>query len=105
MSEHFLIVCAHSKLSAQQPIQKHRHCLHANQDGEYFSGRRYGVKSWDYPQISLAPLILVVILDPEKGSKHFFEKYSFLVVCPPKPNFGPKLESISYLINYKVINS
>ena len=45
------------------------------------------------------------LLDPEKGSKHCFEKYSFLVVCSPKTNYGPKLPITSYLINYKVINS
>ena len=38
----------------------------------YYRGRRYGVKLRDYPQVSLTPLFLVVILDPEKSSTHFF---------------------------------
>ena len=48
------------------------------------------MKLWDFPQISLAPVSLVAILDPEKGSGHFFEKHLFLVVCPPKTQFWPK---------------
>jgi len=39
--EHFLIVCARSELSAQQPIQKRRHFSRTNQDGEYFWTRKW----------------------------------------------------------------
>ena len=47
-------------------------------------GRGYGVKKWDYLQITLVPLFLGVIYDPEKGSKRFLEKFPFLAVCRPK---------------------
>ena len=64
----------------------------------YGMGRQYRGKLWDYPQITHAPLFLSIIVDPEKGSNIFLEKYTFLVVCH-------KLPKISYAMNYKVINS
>ena len=70
-----------------------------------YRGRRYGVKLWEYPQISLAPLLLVVILDLEIGSKRFLKNIHFWWFAHLKPNIGGKLPIIRYLINYKVIYS
>ena len=65
-------------------------CSTSNSKKLYSRGRGYGVKKWDYLQITLVPLFLGVIYDPEKGSKSFFEKFPFLAVCRPKnPIFAP----------------
>ena len=47
-------------------------------------GRGYGLKKWAYLQILPVSLFYGVILVSEKGKKNFFQKFSFLAVCPQK---------------------